>query len=264
MSSKSLRRGTLVATTIAALIAVSFAAPATAATSAVDEPGLIPYDGPLPEGMEVREGHDVPGQMPESMSDGIWALELEGHGGLVNTYEWDEKSASLLIYSTQGKESWAPLLERFLPGEPVQLIAAEHSKSEIDAVIAKIIADGGALPDGSRVVSAIPAKDGSAITIGVEGDEGAGLMRANKLTEVLATDIPLVVEEAPEVQEARRNHNYLDPYWFGGAAMSTPGSSGGTFFGCSTGFAIGHLTTGQRGMMSASMTSVKASTSRES
>lgn len=251
MSSKTIRRGTLVAATVAALIATTFAAPASAAPAASDEPGLIPYDGPLPKNMEVREGQDVPGQMPESMSDGIWALEIAGHGGLVNTYEWDEKSASLLIYTADGEDSWTPLLERYLPGEPVQLIAAEHSRSEIDAVMSKIMADGGALPGGDRVVTAIPAKDGSTITIGLEGAADGSLMRANTLADALASDVPLVVEKAPAVQEVRRNHSYLDDYWFGGASMSTPGSSTGTFFGCSTGFAIGHLTTGQRGMLSA-------------
>ncbi|MFK4762052.1 hypothetical protein ACI3KS_14040 [Microbacterium sp. ZW T5_45] len=234
-----------------ALIASSIATPATAATSPADEAGLIPYDGPLPVGMEVKDGQDIQGQMPESMSDGVWALELAGHGSLVNTYEWDQESESLHIYTAHGDEAWGPLLERYFPNEKVDLIPAKHSRTQIDDVLAKIVADGGALPNGDRVVTAIPEKDGSYITVGVEGDNSANLMRADTLADVLASEVPLVVEEAPEVQEARRNHSYLDDFWFGGASMSTPGTTSGTFFACSTGFAIGHLTTGQRGMLSA-------------
>lgn len=217
-----------------------------------DEPGLVAYTGPLPDGVDLSLGKDMAGQMPEAMSDGIWGLEMAGYGQLVNTYEWDADSETLLIYSADN-DTWSKLLSEYLPGQRVEVIPAQHSRAEIDAVMSSIVRSGGALGAGERIVTAIPAKDGSGIEIGIESTSGrASRLSSTRLAAFLGdTSVPLSITQAPEVAPAGRVASYLNTYWLGGTGMSTPGSTSGSFYGCSTGFAIGKLSSSDVGMLSA-------------
>jgi hypothetical protein len=244
------RRTAMIAGAVA-LTAVTITAPAQAAQPSADKLGLIPYDGPIPEGISLTETRDIPGEMTQKMSDGIWEIELAGHGRLVNTYEWDASTETLLIYTSDGEDEWAPLLEAYLPDQQVKLVHAEHSKAEVDVVMATIVKNGGQLADGDRIVTAIPAKDGSSIALGIDSSRDVRRLSSVSIAKTLATEIPLTIEVAPEVTPTRRSHSYLDTYWLGGASMSTPHARPGWIHSCTTGFAIGHLTSGADGMLSA-------------
>lgn len=251
--SRSQRRVSLMAIGIAALCASSFALPAFGAPSApeADEPGLVAWDGPLPEGIELTDGKPVPGEMPESTSDAIWNLEIAGIGSAVNTYEWASDTESLIIYSARGDDFWAPVLKQYLPNQKVQLVKAANSKASVDAVMGSIVESGGQLSNGDRIVTAIPAKDGSSITLGLESASDVKSLSSRSVASTLQTSIPLVIEEAPEVEAATRNASGASPQWLGGNFMRTNAASGTGYYSCTTGFRIGNLSTSAPGMLSA-------------
>jgi len=253
--SSTLRRATFVAG-IAVLVSTSFAAPSFAASndrSSSQTPlGLVPYTGPAPEGLEFVESPAQPGEMSKSVSDGIWNLELSVPEVSVNTYEWSADDQTLLIYSAEGDEYWSPLLDKFFPGERVEIVPAKHSKADIDHVLDTIVASGGVLANGARVVTAEPEKDGSSIAIGVERSAAArSSVSEQSVAAKLDTDIPLSIEAAPSVEAADRNAPGSQTIWVAGNAMSSPSSTPGRINLCSTGFDIARLSNDEPGMLSA-------------
>ncbi|NYE20012.1 hypothetical protein [Microbacterium immunditiarum] len=166
----------------------------------------------------------------------------------VNTYEWDRDSQTLLIYSTMPESKWAPLLKEHLPEQAVKIIPAVHSKTDIDAALRAMGEDGGVLANGGRIVTAVPAKDGSTIAVGVEPAVGAR-MDTNAIAKELDVGIPVTVDVAADVQPATRNIGYYVNF-FSGAYMqsATTGPNGRS---CSTGFRIGRFSDNAAGMLSA-------------
>lgn len=201
--------------------------------------------------MTLSAAKPVPGEMPEATSDGIWNLEVAGIGAAVNTYEWDSATETLVIYSAREKGYWAPILKQYLPQQKVKLVQAVNSKAAVDDVMESIVESGGQLPSGDRIVTAIPAKDGSSITLGVESAIGTGAAVASRAASALDTTIPLVLEEAPDVQSATRNASGASPQWLGGNFMRTNAPAGSGYYSCTTGFRIGNLSTSAPGMLSA-------------
>lgn len=189
--------------------------------------------------------------MPRQVSDGIWDIELTIKPSPVNTYEWESETETLLIYSAETAEYWNPLLKKHFPSANVKVIPALHSKSEIDATLSLIQASGGIIDRESRVATAIPAKDGSQIMIGIEATGGAATRSAVDIAGLFEIDIPLVVEKAPEVTPADRNASGASTYWLGGNAMRTNSTSSNSYYICSTGFQIGKLNGSDTGMLSA-------------
>lgn len=250
---RSQRRVALIAG-VAALCVSTLAAPAYAAPTRDEDPiGLVPWEGPLPEGISLSEAKPAPGEMSESTSDAIWNMEMAGIGAAVNTYEWDAKTETLILYSAQDGKFWEPILEQYLPEQRVKHVEAVNSKASVDAVMNSIVESGGQLANGDRIVTAIPAKDGSSITVGLESaGGGVSMFSESRLSSVLRTDINLVVEDAPDVKPATRNASGASEYWLGGNIMRTNvDATGGGYWSCSTGFRIGNLSTSAPGMLSA-------------
>jgi hypothetical protein len=189
--------------------------------------------------------------MPEQTSQGLWDLELSVPDAPVTSYEWVPESDTLAIYSTAGWEYWQPLLDAYLPAQPVQLLPAVNAAAEIDKVMQAIVDIGGALPQGDRIVTAIPAKDGSHITLGLEPGTEGRMPSVEALRSALGAAVPLVVEPAADVQSATRLSSPSSTYWLGGNRMTTPAVEPGSGYACSTGFRIGNLADGTPGMLSA-------------
>lgn len=261
MKSRHARLGlTSVAATAALVVALSVspvsAAPLAPNASPASEaressrPGLFPVtvSGPLEEESPVQER--TPGEMPSAVSEGIWDLQLSVPDVSVNTYEWLADQQTLRIYSAQGDAYWAPLLKKFFPSQAVEIAPAVHSKAEIDDVMESIAERGGDLGEGQRIVTAIPAKDGSEITLGVEGSPSQARPSTLELERSLDTAVPLAVEEAQPVSPAGRNNSGSSSF-VAGNQMNTPASEPGRIWGCSTGFLVGQNTFGTLGMLSA-------------
>lgn len=237
-------------------MSTTFAAPSFAASSdtaaSAGPVSLVPYTGPEPEGVKFVENPVEPGGMSKSLSDGIWNLELSVENVSANAYEWSADDETLLIYSAEGDAYWSPLLSKYFPGERVVIVPAENSKAEVDRVMDTIVASGGRLADGSRVVTASPEKDGSSITIAVEQAAKSRFnLSERSVAAKLETDIPLTIETAPSVQPAGRNAPGSQSIWLAGNAMSTASSTPGRINLCSTGYKIARLSNSEPGMLSA-------------
>lgn len=255
LTASNRRRATLFVAALA-IVGGLVASPAYAATttnedgSEADRPGLVAWEGPVPEDIDLSSYRPQPGEMPEEISEGIWDMELSVPAVSVNSYEWIRESESLRIYSAEEADYWEPLLARFFAGQKVEIHPAKHSKAEIDAVMDTIVARGGVLESGDRVVMATPAKDGSQITIGLDSSLGVTRMSPNSLADSLGTEIPLVVNEAPEVESSLRNNT--GTYSFvAGNGMSTTHVDPGYINVCTTGWLVGRLDASARGMLSA-------------
>jgi len=216
--------------------------------------GLVPWVGPLPGDIKLSKSEPVPGELPEATSAGIWNMEMAGIGRKVNTYEWESETSTLVIYSTEDPNFWSSVVADFLPDQKVKILPASNSKATIEAVMSVIIETGGKLDDGNRIVTAIPAKDGSSITLGIESaseSKAVQPLREEHVASSLRTDVPLILESAPEVQPATRNASGASTYWLGGNLMRTNAATGAGYYSCSTGFLIGNISTSEPGMLSA-------------
>lgn len=189
--------------------------------------------------------------MPLSTHKGLWALQMSGATETVNTFEWISETETLRIYTTDTSTHWQKIASEYLPHQNIEVIRSKNSKKRIDAVLAHIMATGGVLPDGSRIVTAVPAFDGSQITLGIDHKAASPMLAPTEVGRALGTDIPMVSEEAPNLTAALRNHDPSDPYWFSGAYMRTK-EINSSWYACTTGFRIGELSgTGKSGMLSA-------------
>ena len=216
-------------------------------------PGLVSYEGPMPEGisMTLPAEYRSDSELPPATSDGLWALQVSGKGDAANTFEWLPDSGVLRIYSAEGEEYWAPVLAEYLPKQDVELREATHSKSDIDQAIESILGADGQLDESTRIAYALPANDGSEITLGIDAASGVGNAEALLAQRRTSSSIPVKLEEAPEVIAADRNVSASSASWLAGAIMSRPAATPGYIDICSTGWRIGKLSDGTRGMLSA-------------
>jgi hypothetical protein len=215
-----------------------------------ERPGLFPVK--VSSSLEISEPvrEPRPGEISPAASEGIWDLQLTVPDVSVNTYEWLPDRDALRIYSAEGDAYWAPLLEKFFPSQAVEIAPAVHSKAEIDAVMEIIGELGGDLGNGQRIVTAIPAKDGSEISLGIASARAQARVSESEASLLLDTVVPLVIEEAPLVSAVGRNNSGLYSF-VAGNRMNTPASEPGQQYGCSTGFMVGNNAFGTIGMISA-------------
>lgn len=256
-----MKRQSRFATVIAALcVAIGSIAPVGAAANdqlsegAQDSEGVKDNWGmievkPLPGVVSMRAsepGSDSP--IPQSYHEGLWRLGYEGALDDVNAVKWDQKSRTLQVFFKGDSLAMSRVLSDHLPEGSYTITEARHSKAEVDAVLEQILATGGALADGTRIVTAAPEPDGSGIALGIEGDLDLGAEIFSG--QLRANTVPLVFEKAASVEPTLRNvHN--TNYRFGGAYMEMTTVGTGRDW-CSTGFALGSFNiSGARGMMSA-------------
>lgn len=220
---------------------------ASAATPVEEQPEdkIVVIDG-LSDRQSTRAASpSEDSKVPAATHEAIWAAQLAGVADVVNAYEWDEASDSLLVYASGDTGPLLRSLKRSAPKERFEVRPAVHSRAAVDEFLESIVAAGGALPDGSRVVLATPAKDGSSVTIAVEtSDLSRSSVQADQQFE---TDIPIVVEPAPEVTPALRDITDFDAAFWSGAYMTR--SSNGSW--CTTGFRVQYMPTNTPYMLSA-------------
>lgn len=220
--------------------------------------GLVADTEPAPDGVSIIERVGTPAEdssVPLSTHQALWELEHEGVGALVNTYEWDSSTETLIAYSaTPGEVRTA--LDKALPNEQkFRVQPAANSKEEVRGAQAKLLSDGGRVGSDSRVTYAYPSKDGSQITVGVAGLEESSALppqAADHVEDILesrltGSGVHLVVEPARQDWSAaiRTIPSSYGSFVAGGGMRSTNG------YGCTMGFRMGNLTTGSSGMLSA-------------
>ena len=216
---------------------------------AAGRPRLIADTRPVPAGVSTAPlPPEQDSGLPADIQDGLWDLYASHPKLDVNTLEWDAADGKLLVYTAAAAEV-QPLLEEYVTGAPVELVPAKHSKVEIDEVLGRIADAGGDLGNGQRIITAQPAKDGSTIALGVETTGAAKRLAAPDAARVLDSDIPLTVEDAPDVKPVMRNIGYYVNL-FSGAIMTRPASST-TIQLCTTGYRITHIPTSTPAMLSA-------------
>ncbi len=212
-------------------------------------PGLIPYTEDLNPvkfiNDDARELANEPGTMSVETEDGLWDM-VGGHPGLsINAFEWDSASETLIIYSAVEAATLALLTQKYLPNQRTTLIPAKHSKEEIDAELSRMTENGGALPSGARIVTAIPAKDGSSIAVGVELSSDQARLDMSAMAVEINSTISIQVEIAQDVHPATRNIDYYLNF-FSGAYMQSASINRS----CTTGYRIANPEVGA-GMLSA-------------
>lgn len=241
-----------VAATVAVLAAMTGGSGVAAALPAADPPpeeswGLI-ASPPLPDGSYkvVNPRGDI--EIPDSVRDGVWRLGYEGALDNVNAVVWDAEAGQLEFYSTSAPDSLAVTITEHLPAEAFRIVPAANSRTAIDTALQQIAKVGGQIAPDARVVTAYAPPLADELILSVEGDLTSASSGARELLDGSGTSIPVRVEKAADVTPAWRNVSSTS-YRFAGAVMRTTTASGSRF--CSTGFLIGELSTGDKGMISA-------------
>lgn len=212
-------------------------------------PGLVPsarLAGPSrtisPNIQEQVSLHEI----PLDTQNALWDLTVKDDALDINSFEWLPEAQTLLIYSAEAPEVVRSTFSAAMPNQKFEQIHAIRSKKEIDAEIARLLAHGGLLPDGSRIVVAKAAQDGASITLSVEKANGVARMDPGAVKNMLASKIPLVIEDAQPIEPATRNIGYYINF-FSGAYMQSAEANRS----CSTGFRITHIDSGTPAMLSA-------------
>lgn len=187
-------------------------------------------------------------QMPAESESGLWDMMESSTAPDINAFRWDAATATVHVYSSIPTPTLRALTDKYLPHQAVMLEHAVHSKAQIDKQLSTLATQARSLPNGTQLVSAQPALDGSSITVGVHSSPNARLT-PNTLVNDFTSAIPLNFTETSVAVPTIRNIDYYVNF-FSGAYMETQVDPT-HYRACTTGFRITNLVTGQPGMLSA-------------
>lgn len=157
-------------------------------------------------------------------------VEVENPELGISGAEWDPSTERIHLYATASVDSVKKVAARYGLGSVVEPRQAKYSASDMSAEIRKLVGPTGQLPSAEHVVSALPALDGSLITLTI--DEAFASRRSTLVIPSVGPEVR--VEFGAPARLALRNHapgtTSTTNYRYSGAYMRP--SSGG----CTTGY----------------------------